>query len=126
MRYPLCAPDIMWSFLLNSVPSSKKRSAPPSPAGNKYAIRPKDENVTWLAGLYRMEGPFPYFTVLTRQPEGAVSAIHDRMPVILKTSRISEWINPMTDLLRVKEMAWGSLTDMTIAEREESSQTALP
>ena len=94
-----------------SLPTSSRR------VGHKYAIQPKDESVTWLAGLYRIEDGYPHFAVLTREPEGAVREIHDRMPVILETDRINEWINPMTDLIRIKEIAWGSLTDMILEKQ---------
>ena len=65
--------------------------------GEKYAIQPKDSEITWLAGLYRFEekGKFryPVFVVLTQEPCKAVSAIHDRMPVILPESAIDDWIS---------------------------------
>ena len=64
--------------------------------GEKYAIQPKDSEITWLAGLYRFEekGKFryPVFVVLTREPCEAVSGIHDRMPVILPEAAVDEWI----------------------------------
>ena len=122
-----CIVPASWYFEWDHMPGDpyeeggKKLPASGRRAGHKYAIQPKGEKVTWLAGLYRIEGPFPHFTVLTRQPEGAVSAIHDRMPVILETSQIAEWINPMTDPARVKEMAWGSLTDMSLEKQDKDS-----
>ncbi len=64
--------------------------------GEKYAIQPKDSDITWLAGLYRFEEMngfrYPVFVVLTRKACEAVSAIHDRMPVILPESAVDEWI----------------------------------
>lgn len=64
--------------------------------GEKYAIQPRDSEITWLAGLYRFEekGKFryPVFVVLTREPCEAVSTIYDRMPVILPESAVDEWI----------------------------------
>ena len=66
--------------------------------GDKYAIQPKDSDITWLAGLYRFEElngfKYPVFVVLTREPSEAVSGIHDRMPVILPQSAVGEWIAP--------------------------------
>ena len=35
---------------------------------------------------------YPVFVVLTREPSDAVSGIHDRMPVILPQSAVSDWI----------------------------------
>ena len=50
--------------------------------------------MTYLAGLYRMEGDFPHFTVLTREPSKELSKLHEKMPVILPKELISEWIRP--------------------------------
>lgn len=90
-----------WEHLISN--TGKKK------AGSKYMIQPKNSNMTWLCGLYRMEEGLPVFTVLTRDPVGELSKIHDRMPLILPRERIGSWINPETnpfDLLQY------SLTDM--------------
>ncbi len=92
-----------WEHLISN--TGKKK------AGSKYMIQPKNSNMTWLCGLYRMEEGLPVFTVLTRDPVGELSKIHDRMPLILPRERIGSWINPETnpfDLLQY------SLTDMVI------------
>ena len=64
----------------------------------KYLLQPKDSNITFLAGLYRIEErnglKVPVFTVLTREPGESIRFIHDRMPVILPAGRIREWIAP--------------------------------
>ena len=80
--------------------------------GDKYAIQPAGVTVTWLAGLYRMENGFPYFTILTREPSGELSRIHDRMPLILPENVLEDWINPDTHPDDVKEIASSALTDM--------------
>ncbi len=85
--------------------------------GGKYAIQPKDSDITWIAGLYRFEekGKFryPVFVVLTKAPCEAVSRIHDRMPVILPESAVDEWISvggvP-------EETVKKALSDMTVEE----------
>ena len=59
----------------------------------KYAIRPRDHSLTYLAGLYRFEGGAPVFTVLTRAPAPAIAFIHDRMPVILPPDAVPDWLN---------------------------------
>ena len=108
------------------VPYSEKGISQPMSSrrvGIRYAIQPEGETVTYLAGLYRMEederGNFPHFTVLTREPvDGEVKRIHDRMPVILSPDIIDEWINPWTDLLKLKEISWNSLTDM-VCEKQK-------
>lgn len=70
------------------MPSGRKR------AGQKYRLKPAGEGVTWLAGLYRVENGFPVFVVLTREASGDVRFIHDRMPVMLPTDKVSEWVHP--------------------------------
>lgn len=81
--------------------------------GDKYAIRPKDTSVTFLAGLYRIEQEsgfrYPVFTVLTREPSPELLRIHDRMPVILPGDAIGDWINPDAD---PDTIAREALTDM--------------
>ena len=62
--------------------------------GDKYAIQPRGEKMTWLCGLYRMEEGFPVFAVLTREPAENLRRIHDRMPLILPRNLIREWIRP--------------------------------
>ncbi len=83
-------------------------------AGARYAIQPAGASVTWLAGLYRMENEYPYFTILTREPSPQLSRIHDRMPLILPEELIHDWIDPHTTAAAVKEIAAAALTDMMI------------
>ena len=71
-----------------------KKTDGTSKTGSKYIIQPEGTTVTYLAGLYRMEGNFPHFTVLTREPSPELSKLHDRMPVILPQDLIREWIRP--------------------------------
>lgn len=75
----------------------------------KYMIQPVGSEVTYLAGLYRIEDGYPVFTVLTTEPTKELAEIHDRMPVILPGTAIDEWIRPETNpnlLLpnRIKDM----------------------
>lgn len=90
-------------------------------AKDKYAIQPKDQQVTWLAGLYRLQQtdtgfPYPVFTVLTRKPSEELRKIHDRMPLILPEDAISAWISPSTFPSDVLRMAENSLTDMIVEQ----------
>ena len=77
--------------------------------GEKYAIQPVGRTMTLLAGLYRFEKELPVFTVLTRAPEGEVTEIHDRMPVILPEDAAEEWVCPNRN---PKQIASASLTEM--------------
>ena len=87
-----CVIPASWYFEWQHYKTSDGRTR----TGDKYAIQPKDSDITWLAGLYRFEEmngfKYPVFVVLTREPSDAVSGIHDRMPVILPQSAVSDWI----------------------------------
>ena len=81
--------------------------------GDKYAIQPRNEQMTWLCGLYRMEDGFPVFTVLTREPTQYLRQIHDRMPLILPKYMIQEWIRPDN---KPEELLEYAVTDL-VAEK---------
>ena len=54
-----------------------------------------DGGLVLLAGLWqRGEAPGapPRFTILTTRPNKLISAIHDRMPVIVPATRIDDWL----------------------------------
>ena len=81
--------------------------------GEKFAIRPQGESLTWLCGLYRFEEGFPVFTVLTREPGEALRKIHNRMPLILPKADLFEWLDPHT---KPEDLLPRALTDL-IAEK---------
>lgn len=90
----------------------------PAPDGKsekkiKHAVMPKEGEITWLCGLYRMEDGYPHFVILTREAGESVAFLHDRMPVILPEDRADEWIDPNRNPHRLIEYA---VTDM-IAEK---------
>ena len=101
-----CSWYIEWEHLKDEFTGKTK-------TGDKYAIQPKDSSITYLAGLYRMEESrgitYPVFTVLTREPSQEISFIHDRMPLILPQSCISDWIRPDC---KPEEIVGQALTDM--------------
>ncbi len=62
-----------------------------------------DEELLWLAGIYRQENGMKRFTVLTREAAGAMIPIHPRMPVTLTSNEIDPWIkdeSSMDDIFR--------------------------
>ena len=67
----------------------------------KYLIQPKESEITYLAGLYRIENGYPVFVVLTTEPSRELSEIHDRMPVLMPKSQIDNWIHPGTNPLEL-------------------------
>ena len=86
--------------------------------GDRYAIQPAGADVTWLAGLYRMENGFPRFTVLTREPSAQLSTLHERMPLILPEDAIPAWINPATPAEEVSRISSRALTDVVMEKCE--------
>lgn len=66
-------------------------------AGSKYMIQPKGSMSTWLCGIYRYEGNIPVFAILTRQSSDPVAKLHDRMPLMLPSDKIDDWICPGSD-----------------------------
>ena len=83
--------------------------------GDKYAIQPCGSEVTYLAGLYRIEEKFdlkyPVFAVLTRAPTEDLREIHDRMPLILPENAVDEWISPSGEPNKVVDAA---ITDVVV------------
>jgi putative SOS response-associated peptidase YedK len=79
--------------------------------GDKYMIRPQETYpaLTWLCGLYRIEGGLPAFVILTREPGEKIRFIHDRMPLIMPGELVNEWIRPDT---KPEELMPYALTDM--------------
>jgi putative SOS response-associated peptidase YedK len=54
-----------------------------------------DDGLVLLAGLFQRPAggsPHPGFTVLTTRPNQLVAKVHDRMAVVLPTSRLDEWL----------------------------------
>ena len=95
-----------WEHLINAATGKAK-------TGDKYMIQPKGSEITWLAGLYRIEEmsgiQVPVFTVLTREPSEEIRFIHDRMPVILPREAVEEWIRPDS---KPDEIIKEAMTDM--------------
>lgn len=60
----------------------------------KYAIKPANTEVIYMAGIYHLEHEVPTFTILTRTVAPDIAFIHDRMPVLLPVEAKSDWLNP--------------------------------
>lgn len=83
--------------------------------GDKYTIQPKGTSVTFLAGLYRIENGFPYFTILTMNAADNIRFIHDRMPVILPHILVNEWITPNS---KAEAIVAEALTDVVFEKSD--------
>ncbi len=100
-----CIVPASWYFEWEHVtgPDGRKKT------GDKYQIRPKGAGLTWLCGLYRMEGGLPVFVILTREPGDRIRFLHDRMPLILPERCVNDWIDPRR---RPEALLSEALTDM--------------
>ena len=65
----------------------------------RYAIRPKEQGVIFLAGIYRYEEDrkLPVCSILTREPAEEIAFIHDRMPVIFTENTCGAWLDRDSD-----------------------------
>ena len=90
-------------------------------AGQKYMIKPTGSDMTWLAGIYRLEEfqgmKYPVFSVLTKPPAKELQRIHDRMPLILPASAIDDWIRPGS---RAEDLVKAAVEDLFIKETKNN------
>ncbi len=100
-----CAVPVSWYYEWEHLIGSAGQKV----TGRKFMIQPLNMQAAYLAGLYRIEDGLPVFTVLTRDAEGDLRKIHDRIPVILPGPLIEEWVRPDGSPGRVIAKA---LTDM--------------
>lgn len=72
-----------------------KKTAKPT----KYTIRPESAGMFFLAGIYRLvpDSILPECVILTRESTTEITAIHNRMPVILQDQQVEEWLCKETD-----------------------------
>ena len=106
-----CAIPASWYYEWEHFTDSSGRKK----TGAKYMIQPRGSSVTWLCGLYRTEDGLPEFAVLTREPEGELGRIHDRMPLILPEELTDAWISPDSD---PEELLGRAVTDMVFEKTE--------
>ena len=71
----------------------------------KYAIAPENNDMIYLAGIYRKEGNRAACTILTREPAESIAFIHNRMPVILPAKAVRDWLNIRYDAVDVLKAA---------------------
>lgn len=86
-----CIIPASWYFEWQHTPTEDGRGT----VSTKFAIQPKDAEIMFLCGLYRIEeNGLPAFVILTRQASEDVVSIHERMPLMLPKEAIKAWINP--------------------------------
>ena len=59
----------------------------------KHFVKDKDENILFMAGLYRNTPDGREFVIITKDACGEVKEIHDRAPVILQANQIEQWLS---------------------------------
>ena len=112
-----CAIPCSWYFEWEHARQANGKKA----AGTKYRLQPKNGMITWLCGLYRMEGHFPHFVVLTQNAAEDIAFIHDRMPLMLPEEAVDDWINPRNS--NPSKLLPLALTDMHFEIAESAAQT---
>lgn len=85
-----CAVPASWYFEWEHLTDGTGRRK----TGAKYLIQAEGRDMTWLAGLYRIENGLPVFVILTRGASEEIRFIHDRMPLVLPAELVGEWIRP--------------------------------
>ena len=93
-----CVIPASWYFEWQHTPTEDGRGT----VSTKLAIQPKDAEIMFLCGLYRIEeNKLPAFVILTRQASEDVAFIHERMPLMLPKEAIKAWINPSVSAVSV-------------------------
>ncbi len=59
----------------------------------KHFIKDKNDNILFMAGLYRDTIEGKEFVIITKNAVGEMKNIHDRMPVILRVNQIGDWLS---------------------------------
>ncbi|MBR4360919.1 MAG: SOS response-associated peptidase family protein [Clostridia bacterium] len=79
----------------DALPRGKSKSA----LKIRYAIRPRQAGLMYLAAIYRYEEGLrlPVFSVLTCEPAREIAFIHDRMPVIFSDATRRAWLDRGAD-----------------------------
>lgn len=70
-------------------------------AKEKYLFQYEDSTVVYLAGLWEMFEGKRRYTILTTQPNQAVSAVHNRMPVLLAKEQVRPWLMDISAALEL-------------------------
>lgn len=75
----------------------------------KYFFELPDEQILYMAGLYEYYDNELCMVINTHDANDSVSAIHNRMPVILTGDQLTLWLNETDDARQILEMNSPSL-----------------
>lgn len=59
----------------------------------KHLLRLPDSTFLFMAGLFRFFKGVPKFVILTTAANETMSHIHDRMPLVLPSRQLNDWLN---------------------------------
>lgn len=83
----------------------------------KLLFSPEDSKTLYVAGFYRIHKTGAGFEtesiIMTTKPNETVAPIHDRMPLIIPSSRIKDWI---TDLEFARKYLSEDMTELSVVE----------
>ena len=67
----------------------------------KFLFHYPDSTVVYLAGLWGEVGGKRRYTILTTEPNQAVAAVHNRMPVLIAKEQVRPWLMDTTVALQM-------------------------
>ncbi|WRS28612.1 SOS response-associated peptidase [Oscillospiraceae bacterium MB08-C2-2] len=70
---------------------------------NKYLFTLQEQKALYMAGIYKQfKGEdIPRFVILTTAANKSISDIHERMPVVLRADKQSEWLSENADFDKI-------------------------
>ena len=76
----------------------------PSDDGPPTWFHAPDDGLVLLGGLLKFSlvaGASPTFSVLTTEPNRVVAGVHDRMPVVIESARLDDWLTGESEATQV-------------------------
>jgi putative SOS response-associated peptidase YedK len=58
----------------------------------KYLFNMPDVKMVYMAGLWRKYGDSTEFVIITAEANNSVSPVHDRMPLVLPSDKLENWL----------------------------------
>lgn len=91
----------------------------------KHLIKDKSGNLLFMAGLWREGKGGKEFVVITKEPCGGVKEIHDRMPVILRTSQLEAWLSGAMHISDLASLDYECTAEPCDTRSDDSAQISL-
>lgn len=87
----------------------------------KYFITDREGNMLFFAGLYRDYDGEREFVIITKEASGAVTEVHDRMPVILRVDQLEAWLSGVMTPDELGNMDFGNTAIAPIEEPQSDA-----